>query len=231
MTIRLQKQAGNDAKKQREKEQRVLSRRTQFSALLMLVMLVAGCGAARPVKYYVLDVNPAPANSPSAQIPVTLLVGRLIASHLYHDDRLVYGSGPVQLGTYEYDRWAEPAADMVQDMLVTILRSSRQFQSVSKVTGNTRGEYVVRGHLYSMYGVDQPELVARFSIQLELYDPASRTTVWSQIYTHDEPVQGKNVPAIVEAMDKNVTAGLQQLSAGITQYFVSHPAQQAEPGN
>jgi ABC-type uncharacterized transport system auxiliary subunit len=230
MTIRLQKQAGNDAKKQREKEQRVLSRRTQFSALLMLVMLVAGCGAARPVKYYVLDVNPAPANSPSAQIPVTLLVGRLIASHLYHDDRLVYGSGPVQLGTYEYDRWAEPAADMVQDMLVTILRSSRQFQSVSKVTGNTRGEYVVRGHLYSMYGVDQPELVARFSIQLELYDPASRTTVWSQIYTHDEPVQGKNVPAIVEAMDKNVTAGLQQLSAGITQYFVSHPAQQAEPG-
>jgi ABC-type uncharacterized transport system auxiliary subunit len=230
MTIRLQKQAGNDAKKQREKEQRVLSRRTQFSALLMLAMLVAGCGAARPVKYYVLDVNPAPANSPSAQIPVTLLVGRLIASHLYHDDRLVYGSGPVQLGTYEYDRWAEPAADMVQDMLVTILRSSRQFQSVSKVTGNTRGEYVVRGHLYSMYGVDQPELVARFSIQLELYDPASRTTVWSQIYTHDEPVQGKNVPAIVEAMDKNVTAGLQQLSAGITQYFVSHPAQQAEPG-
>jgi len=89
---------------------------------------------------------------------------------------------------------------------------------------------VVRGHLYAMYGVDQPELVARFSVQLELYDPAAHTTVWSQIYTHDEPVQSKNVPAIVEAMDKNVTAGLQQLSAGITQYFVSHPPQSAEPG-
>jgi hypothetical protein len=38
------------------------------------------------------------------------------------------------------------------------------------------------------------------------------------------------VPAIVEAMDRNVTAGLQQLSTGITQYFVSHPPQQAEPG-
>jgi ABC-type uncharacterized transport system auxiliary subunit len=226
----LQKQPGNDAKKQREKERRVLSRRTQFSAFLMLTILMAGCGAARPVKYYVLDVNPAPASSASAQVPVTLLVGRFVASHLYHDDRLVYGSGPVQLGTYEYDRWAEPAADMVQDMLVTVLRSSGQFRAVSKVTSNVRGEYVVRGHLYSMYGVDQPELVARFSIQLELYDPAARTTVWSQIYTHDEPVQGKNVPAIVEAMDRNVTAGLQQLSAGITQYFVSHPPQQAQPG-
>jgi ABC-type uncharacterized transport system auxiliary subunit len=226
----LQKQPGNDAKKQREKERRVLSRRTQCSALLMLTIMMAGCGAARPVKYYVLDLNPAPASSPSAQIPVTLLVGRFVASHLYHDDRLVYGSGPVQLGTYEYDRWAEPAADMVQDMMVTVLRSSGQFRAVSKVTSNVRGEYVVRGHLYSMYGVDQPELVARFSIQLELYDPAAHTTVWSQIYTHDEPVQGKNVPAIVEAMDRNVTAGLQQLSAGITQYFVSHPPQQAQSG-
>jgi ABC-type uncharacterized transport system auxiliary subunit len=226
----LQQQPGNDAKKPREKEQRVLSRRTEFSALLMLTILLAGCGAARPVKYYVLDVNPAPPSSPSAQIPVTLLVGRFIASQLYHDDRLVYGSGPVQLGTYEYDRWAEPPTDLVQDMLVTILRASGQFRAVSKVTSNVRGEYVVRGHLYSMYGVDQPELVARFSIQLELYDPSAHTTVWSQIYKHDEPVQGKTVPAIVEAMDKNVTAGLQQLAAGITQYFVSHPPQQAEPG-
>jgi cholesterol transport system auxiliary component len=226
----LQQQPGNDAKKQREKEQRVLSRRTQLSVLLLLTILIAGCGAARPVKYYVLDTNPAPANSTAAQIPVALLVGRFTASHLYHDDRLVYGSGPVQLGTYEYDRWAEPAADMVQDMLVTVLRSSGQYRAVSKVTSNVRGQYVVRGHLYAMYGVDQPELVARFTIQLELYDPAVHTTVWSQIYTHDEPVAAKNVPAIVEAMDKNVTAGLQQLSAGIAQYFVSHPPQQAEPG-
>jgi len=208
----------------------VLSRRMQISGLLMLAILMAGCGAARPVKYYVLDVNPAPTNSASAQIPVTLLVGRLVASHLYHDDRLVYGSGPVQLGTYEYDRWAEAPADMVQDMLVTILRSSRQFRAVSRVTSNVRGEYVVRGHLYSMYGVDQPELVARFSLQLELFDPTTRTTVWSQIYTHDEPVAAKTVPSIVEAMDKNVTAGLQQLSSGITQYFASHPPQQAQPG-
>jgi len=226
----LQRQPGNDAKKQREKEQRVLSRRMQFSALLMLAMLVAGCGAARPVKYYVLDVNPAPVSSASAQIPVTLLVARLVASQLYHDDRLVYGSGPVQLGTYEYDRWAEPAADMVQNMLVTVLRRQGQFRSISKVTSNVRGEYVLRGHLFAMYGVDQPELVARFTLQLELYDPATRTTVWSQIYTHDEPVQGKTVPDIVIAMDKNVTAGLQQLTAGIEQYFVSHPPQQAQPG-
>jgi ABC-type uncharacterized transport system auxiliary subunit len=193
----------------------------------MLGILVAGCGAPRPVKYYVIDSNPAPAVSTPNQYPVSLLVGRFVASHLYRDDRLVYGSGPVELGTYEYDRWAEPPADMVQDVLVASLRASGQYRSISRVTSNMRGDYIIRGHLLALYGVDKPELVARFSLQLELYDPANRTTVWTQTYTHDEPVQGKNIPAIVEAMDRNVGAGVQQLSSGISQYFASHPPQPA----
>jgi len=32
----------------------------------------------------------------------------------------VYGSGPVQLGTFSYDRWAEPPADMLQDLLISV---------------------------------------------------------------------------------------------------------------
>jgi ABC-type uncharacterized transport system auxiliary subunit len=213
----------------------VLSRRMQLTSLVMLGILVVGCGAPRPVKYYVIDTAPTPANSAagseSAQFPVTLLVGRFVASHLYRDDRLVYGSGPVELGTYEYDRWAEPPADMVQDLLISKLRATGQYRSVSRVTSSMRGDYIIRGHLLALYGVDKPELVARFSLQLELYDPLNRTSVWTQTYTHDEPVNEKNVPAIVEAMDRNVAAGLQQLSSGLSQYFASHPPPPAQSGN
>jgi len=209
----------------------VLSRCMQLTSLMMLAIVAAGCGAPRPVKYYVIDATPAAASSSPAQIPVVLLVGRFTASHLYRDDRLIYGSGPVQLGTYEYDRWAEPPADMVQNLLIADLRASGQYRSVSRVSSSARGDYIVRGHLLAMYGVDKPELAARFSLQLELFDPASRATVWTQTYTHDEPVQGKTVANIVEALDRNISAGLQQLSAGITQYFMSHPPSQAPAGN
>jgi ABC-type uncharacterized transport system auxiliary subunit len=209
----------------------VLSRCTQLTSLMMLAIVAAGCGAPRPVKYYVIDATPAAASSTPARIPVVLLVSRFTASHLYRDDRLIYGSGPVQLGTYEYHRWAEPPADMVQNLLIADLRASGQYRSVSRVSSSARGDYIVRGHLLAMYGVDKPELVARFSLQLELFDPASRATVWTQTYTHDEPVQGKTVANIVEALDRNISAGLQQLSAGITQYFMSHPPSQAPAGN
>jgi ABC-type uncharacterized transport system auxiliary subunit len=210
----------------------VLSRRIQLVSLVILGMLGAGCGAPRPVKYYVIETAPLPATSVSAsnQFPITLLVSRFVASHLYRDDRLVYGSGPVELGTYEYDRWAEPPADMIQDVLIANLHSSGQYRAVSRVTTSMRGDYIIRGHLIALYGVDKPELVARFTLQLEMYNPATRTTVWNETYTHDEPVAEKNVPAIVEAMDRNVTAGVKQLASSISQYFASHPPQPAQSG-
>ena len=111
-----------------------MSRCTQLTSLMMLAIVAAGCGAPRPVKYYVIDATPAGASSTPAQIPVVLLVGRFTASHLYRDDRLIYGSGPVELGTYEYDRWAEPPADMVQNLLIADLRASGQYRSVSRVS-------------------------------------------------------------------------------------------------
>lgn len=201
-------------------------RRVQLIVILSVVAsFVAACGAPRPIKYYVIDVPPTPAAAVATPLPISLLVGRFTASHLYRDDRLVYGSGQVQLGTYEYDRWAEAPADMVQDALIRVLRNSGQYAAVSRVAASVRGNYIIRGHLLQMYGVDQPALVARFSLHLELYDPTARSIPWSQTYTHDEPVADKTVPSIVLAMDKNINAGLQQLSASLSQYFASHPPQ------
>ncbi len=204
----------------------MLTRRIQQTALVLLLAgVVAGCGASRPVKYYVLDIGPAPATSPSAQVPVTLLVSHITASHLYRDDRLVYGSGAVQLGTYEYERWAEPPAELMQDMVISSLRASGTYRSVSRINSNLRGDYIIRGHLYALDEVESQGLAARFSFQLELFDPKSGATLWSGAYTHDEPVSGKKVSDVVEALDRDVRAGLTQLTGELGQYFASHPPQ------
>lgn len=206
----------------------MLTRRIQQAALVVLLAgVAAGCGASRPVKYYVLDIGPAPATSPSAQVPVTLLVSHITASHLYRDDRLVYGSGAVELGTYEYERWAEPPAELMQDMVISSLRASGNYRSVSRISSNLRGDYIVRGHLYALDEVESQGLAARFSFQLELFDPKSGATLWSSAYTHDEPVNGKKVSDVVEALDRDVRAGLTQLTGELGQYFASHPPQTA----
>lgn len=201
------------------------TRQMQQALLIMLAAgITAACGASRPVKFYVLDTGPAPApESSPARFPVTLLVGRVSASHLYRDDRLVYGSGPVQLGTYEYERWAEPPAGMIQDVLIRSLQSAGTYRSVSALRSNARGDYIVRGHLYSLDEVEGPPMSARFSFQIELFDPKTNAIVWSDSYAHDEPVTGKKVSDVVEALDRNVNAGLTQLTEHLAQYFADHP--------
>jgi ABC-type uncharacterized transport system auxiliary subunit len=203
-------------------------RRIQQIALVFLIaQILAGCGAARPVKYYVLDPGAAPASASSSQLPITLLVAHVTSSTLYREDRLVFGSGTTELGTYEYDRWAEVPADMTQDILVNSLRSTGNYRAVSRVSSSMRGDYLVRGNLRALDEVESPDLAARFSFQLELFDPKTGLTVWSDSYTHDEPVaggkKGAKVSDVVEALDKNVHAGMSQLTANLGQYFASHP--------
>jgi ABC-type uncharacterized transport system auxiliary subunit len=98
---------------------------------------------------------------------------------------------------------------------------------VARISSNLRGDYIVRGQLYALDEVQSPGLSARFSFQLELYDPKANSMIWSNSYTHDEPVDGKTVANVVEALDRNVKAGVSQLVGEMSQYIASHPQQSA----
>jgi ABC-type uncharacterized transport system auxiliary subunit len=191
--------------------------------VLMLAATICGCGSPAATKFYVLDVPTTPNTAASPQFPISLLVARPVTSHLYRDDRIVYGSGPVQLGTYEYHRWAQSPADMTQDLLVGYLRSSGQYRSVLRPGSSARGDYIVRSYLKALYEVDEPNFVARFEIHLEIYDPKSGANLKGFSYSHDEPVANKTVAAVVEALDKNVRAGMAQLTSEVGKYFADNP--------
>jgi ABC-type uncharacterized transport system auxiliary subunit len=192
--------------------------------LLVLLVPLAGCGAARPSHYYSLEaLTPAPSPG-AASYPVVLLVGRISSPHVLRDDRIVYGTGPVELGAYEYHRWAEPPAEMLEGLLVEQLRATGQYKSVQRYSSKARGDYLLRGHLISLNEMDNPGgVTARFAIRLELFQLKTGTVVWTQGYQHDEPVAKKSVDEVVEALQKNVRAGLSELTAGLGGYFASHP--------
>jgi cholesterol transport system auxiliary component len=202
-----------------------IERAARLIAAAAFLITVAGCGAARPVWYYTLEPPPStetPARNPYA---VSLLVARLGATQLLEDDRIVYGVSPVEMGVYTSHRWAEPPPEMIETMLVERLRATGQYQSVERLSGAVRGNYVVRGRLISLKEMDLPSgIVGRFAMELDLFDPKTGTVVWSQTYEHDEPVQDKTVNAVVKALQRNVEAGLGELVTSLGQYFASQTA-------
>jgi cholesterol transport system auxiliary component len=195
-----------------------------ITAFALMAGLLSGCGAARPSKYYQLTV---PADAGAVEkadtVPVTLLLGQLLTSHLYRDDRIVYGNGADQVGTYEYQRWAEPPTEMIEEVLLRELRASGRYRAVYYRRSNMQGDFALRGRLYDFKEVDGGQLSARVTLELEMRDLKNGATVWTHYYTHDEPASEKNVPAVVAALDKNVQRGVKEVVESLDQYFASHP--------
>ena len=198
--------------------------------LMLAVGILSGCGAARPSKYYQLTAD---SDRPSGADPsphaVTLLLAPILSSPLYRDDHMVYTSNGQAMGTYEYQRWAEPPAEMIDDVLLRGLRVSGRYQHVYSLRSDVRGDYLLRGHLYDFREISGNGLAARVSFEFELRDSKTGATVWTGSYTHDEPVAGKDVPAVVAALDRNVQNGLHEITASLEQYFAAqaHTAPQS----
>jgi ABC-type uncharacterized transport system auxiliary subunit len=196
---------------------------------IAIALVAAGCGAARPVKYYQLTV-PGDMTTPSdaGAFPITLLVGPLTGSHLYRDDRIVYSGGET-MGTYDTQRWASPPTEMLQEVLFRELRASGKYKTVNTLRSNARGDYIINGRLYDFKEVTGSAFVARVAVEYELRDTKTGATVWSHYYSHDEPVSGKDVGAIASAIDRNVQGIVSQVQAGVAAYFQANPPAAASP--
>lgn len=205
-------------------------RQTRFGAYLprrigtvLFCLALVGCGAARPSKYYELTVPADPAaDPPSNSLPVSLLMSPLQASHLYREDHIVYSSEGEDMGTYEYQRWAEPPTEMIEEILFRELRASGRYRSVYSLHSNARGDYVLHGQLYDFKEVSASNIIARVTMELEMRDTKGNI-VWTHFYSHDEPVKSKNVSAVVAALNRNVQRAVAEFLSSLDQYFSSHP--------
>lgn len=199
--------------------------RNLIPGALLCFAALNGCGAARPSKFYQLTIpSDKTSGADPAPYPVTLLLGSITTSHLYRDDHIVYTSNSEAMGTYEYQRWAEPPTEMINDVLLRELQTSGRYQHIYTFRSDARGDYLLRGHLYDFREISGSGLAARVAFEFELRDSKTGTTVWSRSYSHDEPVDGKTVSAVVAAMDRNVQRGLSDVMEGLDHYFSANSA-------
>jgi ABC-type uncharacterized transport system auxiliary subunit len=182
--------------------------------------LLSGCGAARPSKYYQLtlpgDAVPAAERSPYA---TTLLLGPLRTSHLYREDHIVFSSTGQNMGTYSYQRWSEPPTEMLVNILLRDLRASGRYRAVDVLRSNSHGDFILYGHLYDFKEISSSPMMARLTIDLELRETKTGSTVWTHYYSHDEPVSGKDISAVVAALDRNAQRGMGEVKSSLDQFF------------
>ena len=195
-----------------------------LSISLLAAFLTAGCGAARPSKYYQLTVPPDSGPVANANpLPITLLIGRITAPALYREDQIVYSTGGESMGTYEYQKWSEPPTEMIAEIMLRQFRSSGRYHGVYTLRSDIRGDFLLHGHLYDFREVEGSPVVGRVTMELELRDIKSGFVVWTHFYTRDEPASGKDTGAVVAALNKNIQQGITEFRSSLDQYFAEHP--------
>lgn len=198
--------------------------RTNRPVLVSLLALsLSGCVSNKPIRYYTIKPPAAP-TLPTSAHAVSLLVAGVSGPEIFRDTPIAYRVGANEIGTYQYRRWAEPPVEMLQGNLIRLLSSSGNYQSVASLGSTSEGQFVVRGKLYDFEEVDGASITGLVSMEFELYERKSGKVVWSHFYSQSEPVQSKEISAIVSALDVNLDRGLNEVAAGLNQYFSAPPS-------
>jgi ABC-type uncharacterized transport system auxiliary subunit len=195
-----------------------MHRMTSLIVVSLVAIFINGCGSGRPIHYYTMDLPAAPEPSTGAY-PVTLLIGRIDASELLRDEPIVYRSGPNEIGTYQYHQWAEPPTAMVRNMLIRQLRACGKYRAVDRVGSSVRGEYVLHCRLDDFEEVDTASIAALVSLDFQLYDRKTGRTVWTDYDSHRTPVEGKQIPDVVSALNQDLAQCLSDITSGLNAYF------------
>jgi ABC-type uncharacterized transport system auxiliary subunit len=205
------------------KEKRFTMNRPIRSILLSLFALtLSGCGSTKPIRYYTIQSPTAPA-LPNGTHAVSLLVAGISGSEIFRRSPIAYRIGANEIGSYQYSQWAEPPVEIIQNSLIRLLLASGNYQSVASFSSASGGQFVVRGRLNDFEEVDGANITGLVSMEFDLYDRKSGKVVWSHSYSQSEPVQGKEISAIVQALDINLDRGLKEVAAGLNQYFATNP--------
>jgi ABC-type uncharacterized transport system auxiliary subunit len=182
---------------------------------------LGACGGGRPIRYYTVELPPAPQPSTSVY-PITLLIGRIGAPGILQDEPIAYRSGANEIGTYAYHHWVEPPVRTLKVILIRQLRASGKYQSVAELGSSAQGEFVLQGRLYDFEEVDAGSTAALVTMEFELLDRKTGKIVWTHFYSHSEPVQGKEISDVVSALDHNLVRGLTEVAFGLDVYFSAH---------
>ena len=113
---------------------------------------------------------------------------------------------------------------MIAGVLLRKLWQSGRYEHIYPFRGDVRGDYIFWGHVHDLREIDGNVIAARVTFDFELRDIKTATPLWTYSYSHDEPVDGKDVAAVNAAIDRNVRSGLSGATVGLDEYFAGNPA-------
>ena len=132
----------------------------------------------------------------------------------------MYRTLPHKVAYYPYDRWEVPPVEMVTDALIRQLRAGGLYRRVVPYSRDGQVDYMLRGRLLRFDEEDGgpgTPWTAVVEIDYQLVDPQKGQVVSTGLARATQPVQGRQVEAIVESLTAATREAVGSLAAQVAQ--------------
>lgn len=144
----------------------------RIAAALAVAIAALSCSSSPPEsRAYLLGERPAPAKSPTRDLPA-IRVRPLAARSFLEAREIAWRQGDVLAGAYRYHRWSEPPAEMVTRELIDSLRDGGRFAAVDTTAPRATAPLTLSGELLGLHEVaeadgSKPRAVMELEVTLE----------------------------------------------------------------
>ncbi len=181
----------------------------RFLALAILVLALAGCGAARKnapdTRYYTLEYEPPVV--PGERTGAVLALNRFGVAPEFNTTKIVYRDLSFGRQEYHYHQWRATPQSLVADYLRRDLQASGLFLAVSGTGSSLPATHQIEGMVEEWMEVDgQDRWLATAELTITLLDLRARAVpelvLFQRTYRESEPSAKKNPGSVVEAMSR-----------------------------
>ena len=173
----------------------------------IMLLVLAGCAVLPQSETLTFYRLPAPelANDGGSErgAPATSAVLRIATPYgnrAIDSTRILVVPEPERISAYKGARWSDTAPVVLRDRLVEFFRASGKFRSIVTDSGNLGADLELSGDLVRFHVVYRAGVpVAMVSFDATLSETSSSRILASRRFDVEQPVQGKEVPEVVQA--------------------------------
>ena len=187
------------------------------SVLLAPLLVLAGCSQPKlPQENYYRFVVSKPAGG-EVVLDGSLMVESFIGNGLTSERALLYSTSeaPLKVQQYHYHYWIDPPPQMIQDQVVTYLRSSNYAARVVTADMRLLPDYVLTGRIKRLERiVDGSQFKAVMELEVGLSKARDNSLILLETYMAEESA-GEGMANTVEAFNRGITKILKKFVAGL----------------
>lgn len=162
--------------------------------------------------YYTLNLAPVPDPPPRTGELASIAVREFQAPGYLRQGAVVYLTSPVEIGHYEYHRWAVDPRQAITQAIIERLRASGNFALVKTYDGRNDVDYILSGRLDKLDEADYGAGVrVEVALSAQVVDLHSGKTVWTSSASHTAKLEERKVSGVVKQMSSLADRSIEEL--------------------